>query len=351
MLTYRKLSPREHVLSRTAMYAGAALGVATHWTWTLRQTNAAALSASPASPARPPAEAAKSPRPAQQPQLSFEYAARSYAAVLLKMLDEVLVNAYDHAVRSLQARNAGGTAAADAPAPVRTIAVTVDAAMARITVQNDGDGIDVRVDEGTGLYVPELVFGHLLAGSNFDDEAPPAPPDATPSGSAATPAAAAQSAPRMGGGMNGIGSKIANILSSSFTVVTVDRKGRQYQQTWRDNMAVVEPPSIKESAAAAAAGTDGAPPTFKTFTRISFVPDMARLGYASQAVPADTLRVLERRVWDLAACCCALGIRVSWQKRVVKLQSFAAYAAMHLEPGAPLASCDIGDAGAPERTW
>jgi DNA topoisomerase-2 len=38
-----------------------------------------------------------------------------------------------------------------------------------IRVRNDGKGIPVQVHQKEGMYVPEMLFGHLLTGSNFDD--------------------------------------------------------------------------------------------------------------------------------------------------------------------------------------
>jgi DNA topoisomerase-2 len=38
-----------------------------------------------------------------------------------------------------------------------------------IRVWNNGDGIPVEVHKEEGVYVPELIFGHLLTSSNYDD--------------------------------------------------------------------------------------------------------------------------------------------------------------------------------------
>ncbi len=39
-----------------------------------------------------------------------------------------------------------------------------------ITVDNDGRGIPVQKHPTERIYIPELIFGHLLTGSNFDDK-------------------------------------------------------------------------------------------------------------------------------------------------------------------------------------
>ncbi len=38
-----------------------------------------------------------------------------------------------------------------------------------IKVWNNGDGIPVEMHKEEGVYVPELIFGHLLTSSNYND--------------------------------------------------------------------------------------------------------------------------------------------------------------------------------------
>lgn len=39
-----------------------------------------------------------------------------------------------------------------------------------IRVYNNGLGIPVEVHKEEGVYVPELIFGHLLTSSNYNDK-------------------------------------------------------------------------------------------------------------------------------------------------------------------------------------
>lgn len=39
-----------------------------------------------------------------------------------------------------------------------------------VRVYNNGDGVPVEVHKEEGVYVPELIFGHLLTSSNYNDE-------------------------------------------------------------------------------------------------------------------------------------------------------------------------------------
>ena len=38
-----------------------------------------------------------------------------------------------------------------------------------VTVWNNGDGVPVEIHKEENVYVPELIFGHLLTSSNYND--------------------------------------------------------------------------------------------------------------------------------------------------------------------------------------
>lgn len=40
----------------------------------------------------------------------------------------------------------------------------------RISVRNNGKGIPTSLHATEKIHIPELIFGHLLTGSNFNDE-------------------------------------------------------------------------------------------------------------------------------------------------------------------------------------
>ena len=91
----------------------------------------------------------------------------------------------------------------------------------RISVRNNGKGIPIRLHKTENMYIPELIFGHLLTGSNFRDE-----------GS------------RYTGGRHGYGAKLTNIFSKEFIVETSDGK-TMYRQRWSDNMRSCEKPEVR----------------------------------------------------------------------------------------------------------
>ena len=88
-----------------------------------------------------------------------------------------------------------------------TIKVTIDAADNTISIYNNGQGIPVEVHKKENVYVPELIFGHLLTSSNYDDDEK-----------------------KVTGGRNGYGAKLCNIFSTEFTVETYRQSGKAFAQ-------------------------------------------------------------------------------------------------------------------------
>ena len=109
----------------------------------------------------------------------------TYVPGLYKIYDEIVVNAADNKQRD---------------ATMTTLKIEIDQEKGKLSVMNDGKGIPVVIHKEHNVYVPELIFGHLLAGSNFNDEKK-----------------------KTTGGRNGYGAKLANIFSTEFIVETADR--------------------------------------------------------------------------------------------------------------------------------
>ena len=183
-----------------------------------------------------------------------------YIPGLYKIFDEILVNATDHDTRLTVKRNQGDTSIIQ----VSNIKVDIEKDTGRITVYNDGDGIHVVEIDEHSCYAPELIFGHLLTGTNYND-----------------------SEERIVGGQNGYGAKLANIFSTEFTIETVDKtRNLKYIQTFTNNMTVRTEPKITTYSS-------------KPYTRISFIPDYKRFGL--DGLTSDIISLLEKRVYDTAA--------------------------------------------------
>ena len=85
----------------------------------------------------------------------FEYKQHNYIPGLYKLFDEGIVNSRDHVVRMMKKN------------PVSYINISIDEAGV-IEIVNDGDGVDVAIHPEHGVYIPELIFGHLRTSTNYD---------------------------------------------------------------------------------------------------------------------------------------------------------------------------------------
>lgn len=136
-----------------------------------------------------------------------------------------------------------------------------------------------------------MIFGELLTGSNFDDNEE-----------------------RITGGRNGYGAKLANILSSRFTVRTGDSKRRKMLTiSWRNNMKDVSDPVIEK---------------FKgeSFTEVSFKPDL-RL-FKMEELSDDMVSLFKKRVIDLAGVL-PKKVKVVLNDESVKCRDFKGYCKLY----------------------
>ena len=72
---------------------------------------------------------------------------------------EALSNAVDNYYRSSQGK-----------CPMTKLVVKLDPETGMTSIWNDGNHIPVALHEEEGIYIPELIFGHLLSGSNYNDD-------------------------------------------------------------------------------------------------------------------------------------------------------------------------------------
>jgi DNA topoisomerase II len=185
----------------------------------------------------------------------------TYIPGLLKIFDEVIVNAIDHSMR-LKAEEAKGK---ENIKHVKNIKVSIDKNTGVISVHNDGNGIDIKKHSTYGdLWVPELIFGELLTSTNYD-----------------------KGEEKIWGGKNGYGSKLANIFSKEFIIETVDHyTNKIYTQTFKNNMTERDKPTVKASSKA-------------PYTQITFRPDYERFGIKN--ITEDIYKLFHRRVIDACA--------------------------------------------------
>ena len=75
-----------------------------------------------------------------------------YIPGLYKIYDEIIVNSRDQHIRD---------------STCNEIHVNIDAKTNTISVYNNGNGIPVKIHKEYDMYIPELIFGHLLTSSNY----------------------------------------------------------------------------------------------------------------------------------------------------------------------------------------
>jgi len=205
----------------------------------------------------------------------------NYNPGLLKVFDEILVNAADNNQRDKTMTSID-----------ISISRSADSRLS-ISVKNDGKGIPLVKHETEKIHVPELIFGHLLTGSNFNDT---------------------QS--RLTGGSHGYGAKLTNIFSSRFGIEAYDSAtGFQYMQEWTKNMSSVTIPVIDESGKKVS----------NSYTKITFEPDLARFGLAETSGKAsgikengalldEIVQMFQRRAMDIAACVAPTKVNFQYER-------------------------------------
>jgi DNA topoisomerase-2 len=198
---------------------------------------------------------------------------------LYKIFDEILVNATDNKVRD---------------PTMKELRVDIDKEKGTISVMNGGKGIPVEMHKEEGVYVPELIFGHLLTSSNYNDNEK-----------------------KVTGGRNGYGAKLANIFSHEFIVETCDgSRERQYKQVFKNNMSEKGEPIITKCKKS------------DNWTRITFRPDFEKFGMTD--LEDDSIALMSKRVYD-AAGIIGKNTKIFLNGEQIKVKSFSDYVDLYLQ--------------------
>ena len=236
---YRKLSEVEHVLLRPARYLGTTASAPTRTYYVEND--------------------------------KVVWGEVTYSPAFVKLFDEIISNSADFS-KTPEGKH------------LNKIDVVIDQVTGLISVQDNG-GIPVVKHKEYSQYIPDMIFGELRSGSNFDDEA-----DSTSTG------------------QNGEGSTLTNIFSKAFTVDTADGKNR-FLCTYHDNMTHKDKPEVTKSK--------------KSYTKITYLPDYERLAIT---LDDEHYKMLVRRTYEIAAT--NTHIAVTLNGKPIKFKSFKDYAAM-----------------------
>ncbi|XP_068647207.1 DNA topoisomerase 2-like [Aristolochia californica] len=207
------------------------------------------------------------------------YRSITYVPGLYKIFDEILVNAADNKQRDHS---------------MDSVKVDIDAEHNFISVYNNGDGVPVEMHQEEGVYVPELIFGHLLTSSNYDD-----------------------TVKKTTGGRNGYGAKLTNIFSTEFIIHTADgKRQKSYKQVFSNNMGNKSEPVITKCK------------QNDKWTKVTFKPDLAKFNMTH--LEDDVVALMKKRVVDLAG---TLGktVKVELNGQRVPVKSFQDYVNLYLK--------------------
>jgi DNA topoisomerase-2 len=192
----------------------------------------------------------------------------TYNPGLLKIFDEIVTNSVDESKR--------------AGSKLNTVKVDIDRATNYINIWDNG-GIPVVKHTQHKEWIPEMIFSNLKAGSNFNDEEQ-----------------------RTGAGTNGVGSTLTNIYSKEFTVTTCDG-ANHFTQTFSNNMRKRTAPKTKKST--------------KGFTEINYLVDFEK--FALTGIDDDHFKMIEKRVYDIAAC--NTNLKVYFNGKLINIKTFEDY--------------------------
>lgn len=195
-----------------------------------------------------------------------------YNSGFIKIFDEILTNASDHSIRTGE---------------VKYIKVTVNED--NIIIENNGPGIPVEIHKKEKVYVPELLFGHLLTGENYDD-----------------------TEERITGGRNGYGAKLTNIFCKTFEIETADGK-KVYTQKFTNNLSRTFKPKTRLSK--------------KNYTKITFYPDFDK--FDIEKIDDEIQSILLKRTVDIAAY--NPKVKVYYNNKLITMRNFKDYIGMYLD--------------------
>lgn len=201
----------------------------------------------------------------------------TYVPGLYKIYDEILVNAADNKQRDPK---------------MDKIKIDIKQEDNTISVWNNGKGIPVAVHKEENMYVPTMIFGHLLTSSNYDD-----------------------AENKVTGGRNGYGAKLCNIFSGRFVVETSSKEYKKsFKQSWANNMNKCSEVRIKESSA-------------EDFTKVTFSPDLEK--FKMTKLDDDIVSLMTRRAYDCAAS--TKGVKIYLNGTLIPVKGFKDYCELFIK--------------------
>ena len=229
---------------------------------------------------------------------------------LYKLYDECAVNARDQILRMIHS-----------PLLDKKFVTGISISIAEdgtITMENDGNGIDVAKHPDNDLWVPEMIFAHLRTSTNFnkDDK-------------------------KIVGGQHGLGVKLVNVWSVYACIETVDHKrGLKYVQEFKNNRSEICPPTITKVKSQ------------KPYTKFTFKPDYVRFGMPN-GLTSDMLSLLKKRAYDIAAVSdhSVKKVTLKYNDEILPVKNFQQYIDRYIGPKDIAGGTGLRAYEAPDERW
>lgn len=242
---YEKLDPITHMHRRPDMYVGSTSEIVCQQTeWICKSTDEITITAS---------------------------SQHKYIPALLRIFIEVVSNAVDNVWRSQQQN-----------VVCKRLEITIDQEKNEFSVLNDGLIIPfMEYHAETGVRIPELIFGHLMTSTNYNDEEE-----------------------RLTSGRNGLGANLSNVFSNQFSVEIFDESLEQvYIQKWKNHMRHCGDPVIKSKKGKG------------SYVKVKWTPDLSLFGVSS--ISKDMMSMFYKYCVDIAAIT-KIPIKLNGNKILVK---------------------------------
>jgi DNA topoisomerase-2 len=203
---------------------------------------------------------------------------------LLRIFVEALSNAIDNVERSKKTKT-----------PCTKIKVNINKETGETSVWNDGDIVPIEIIEEEKCYNHSMIFGQLLTSSNYDDES---------------------EEERLVSGRFGLGIKLTNVFSSTFTVKGCDpENGLILTQCWDGNMKNTDGPKVKKTKLK------------KGYTQVTWIPDFKR--FSLSGYTHNIINYYQRFVLDAAML---TNVNVYLNDKLIKIPNLQSYAKLYNSP-------------------
>ncbi len=244
-----------------------------------------------------------------------------YTAGILKICDEVLSNSVDEYIETNYNKS---LLPKSKQKNFHTVTeIKVDITEDGLVTIFDNGGIPVEFHKVNKCYLPQMLFGEIGTGSNYND---------------------GKNEKRTKLGLNGLGAKLANIFSTKFSIDTCDGVSR-YQQVWENGLIDVYEPLIitkskkvfkKKSFVDIGKKTERQinvnfknAPIGDRGTTVQFKIDMKY--FSENDISYGIIKLLERKC--ILACASNIGLKITFNGKVYQFKNFTEYTSMYYNDG------------------